>query len=54
MPPKRRSSELELLLYKKSTLIPIPDQFSYCPDCMDRLIFLYCAKCHHFYSFPIF
>ena len=54
MHPKRRASESELLLHKKSTLIPVPDQFSYCPACLDRLIFLYCVKCHQFYSFPIF
>lgn len=50
----RRLSDSQLILYKKSTLIPIPDQFSYCPSCLERLLFLYCAKCNQFYSFPIF
>lgn len=50
----RKFSDTQLLLHKKSIIIPLPDQFSYCPDCLDRLIFLYCVKCNQWYSFPIF
>lgn len=51
--PPRRSSYPDILK-QRMTVIPLPDSWSYCPNCLQKLSILYCSGCDKLFFYPIF
>lgn len=51
---ERRMSDSDLIEHKKVTLIPRPDELSYCAHCLSPLLYLFCARCDKWFVISYF
>ena len=49
----RRFSDSDLIKSKNPILLPSPDIWTTCPNCLNHLLFLYCAECKQWYRYPV-